>query len=280
MKKIFLTLLFVTLFISTSIVAQQDANGCKDSPMFPNRMKNFFISECISNYGEADFILNTDGSKTEHKEGTKTMVRYDFNTESGQPKPSVLQILKNYENASKNIGGVTVIQNSASGYGTYKLLKNGKVTAWVKIETGGDGNNDFYYLTIIQLEEMTQEVTSSSILTALNTDGHIALYINFETGKSDIKPESQNIIDQIAEMLKANATLKINVEGHTDNVGTPASNQTLSENRAKAVMNALIAKGIDKSRLSSKGLGQTKPINDNSTEDGKAKNRRVEIVKL
>ena len=280
MKKILLILTVATLFISNSIVAQQDANGCKDSPMFPNRIKNFFISECSSNYDEADFILTADGSKVERKEGTKTMVRYDFNTESNQPKPSTLQILKNYENALKNIGGVTVIQNAANGYGTYKILKNGKVTAWVKIETGGDGGTDFYYLTIIQLEAMTQEVTSSSILTALNTDGHIALYINFETGKSDIKPESQNIIDQIAEMLKANATVKINIEGHTDNVGTLAANQTLSENRAKAVMNALITKGIDKSRLTSKGLGQTKPIEDNSTEDGKAKNRRVEIVKL
>ena len=81
-------------------------------------------------------------------------------------------------------------------------------------------------------------------------------------------------------MVSANPTLKISLEGHTDNVGAPVSNQTLSESRAKAVMNALISKGTDKGRLSSKGWGQTKPIAENSSEDGKGKNRRVEIVKL
>lgn len=81
-------------------------------------------------------------------------------------------------------------------------------------------------------------------------------------------------------MLKTNPTLKISIEGHTDNIGNSQSNQTLSENRAKAVMNAIISNGIDKLRLSSKGWGQTKPIDDNKTEEGKATNRRVEIVKL
>ena len=81
-------------------------------------------------------------------------------------------------------------------------------------------------------------------------------------------------------MLKSNPTLKISIEGHTDHVGNIQSNQTLSENRAKAIMNAIGSKGVDKLRLSSKGWGQTKPIDDNQTEDGKAKNRRVEIVKL
>ena len=277
MKKIISLLMFATMFATTSF-AQQDADGCKDSPMFPKRMTNYFISECNSNFGEADFNINAE--ETIHKEGTSTVVRYDFNAESGQQKPSILQILKNYEAASKNIGGVTVYQSSAAAIGTYKILKNGKEAAWVKIETGGNDNNDFFVLTIIQLEVMKQEVTSSDILTALNTDGRIALYINFETGKSAIKPESQSTIDQIAEMLKNNPNLKISIEGHTDNVGTPTSNQPLSDNRAKTVMNALIAKGIEKIRLSAKGWGQTKPIIDNSTEDNKSKNRRVEIVKV
>ena len=277
MKKITSLLMFATV-LATHSFAQQDADGCKDSPMFPKRISNFFISECKTNYGEADFNVTTE--ETIHKEGTFTMVRYDFNMESGQQKPSVLQILKNYEAASKNIGGVTVFQNSKSAIGTYKIIKDGSDVAWVKIEAGGNDNNDFFVLTIIQLEKMQQEVTSSDILTALNTDGHIALYINFETGKSDVKPESQKIIDQISEMLKSNPSLKISIEGHTDNVGTPASNQTLSDSRAKSIMNALIAKGIDKNRLSAKGWGQTKPIADNNTNENKAKNRRVEIVKL
>ena len=277
MKKITTTLLLI-LFYSITVFAQQDADGCKDSPMFPKRMSNYFISECKSNYGEADF--NVKEEEIIHKEGTFTSVRYDFNAESGQQKPSVLQILKNYEAAAKNIGALTVYQSSGTAIGTYKIIKNGADAVWIKIEAGGNDNNDFFVLTIIQMEEMKQEVTSSDILSALNTDGHIALYINFETGKSDVKPESQNIIDQVEAMLKSNPSLKISIEGHTDNVGSPTSNQTLSDNRAKSVMNLLIAKGVDKSRLSAKGWGQSKPIVENTTDSNKAKNRRVEIVKL
>ena len=279
MKNIISTLLLASLF-SLPVFAQQDAEGCKDSPMFPKRMPNYLISECKSNYNEADFNVSANGYNIEHKEGTMTVIRYDFNNESGQQKPSALQILKNYENAVKSIGGVKVFQSAEEAIGTYKLMKDGKETAWVKIECGGNDNSDFYSLTIIQLEEMKQEVTSEDILTALNAQGHIALYINFETGKSEIKAESQKIIDQIFDMLTANPTLKISIEGHTDNVGSPASNQTLSDNRAKSVMSNLLAKGIDKTRLTAKGLGQTKPIAENTSEDGKAKNRRVEIVKL
>ncbi len=113
----------------------------------------------------------------------------------------------------------------------------------------------------------------------LNKTGFVALYINFETGKAVIKPESQIIVDQVAEMLKADDSLNVSIEGHTDNVGTPGFNRTLSENRAKSVMNAIISKGVEKSRMSAKGWGQEKPVGDNKTEEGRARNRRVEIVK-
>jgi outer membrane protein OmpA-like peptidoglycan-associated protein len=277
MKKIIFTIALIAASLTTTF-AQQDAEGTKDHPMFPNRMTNYYISESQTNFDAVDFNLAAGGSNMISKEGTKTRIHYDFNSESGQSKPSALQILRNYESAAKTIGGETVFINAGEGMGTFKVLKpNAEV--WIKVEAGGNDNNDFYELTILEIEAMKQEITSNDILTALNTDGHIALYINFETGKSDIKPESQKIINQIIEMLRSSPTLKISIEGHTDNVGNSQSNQTLSENRAKAVMNAIVSKGIDKSRLSSKGWGQTKPINDNKTEDGKAKNRRVEIVK-
>ncbi len=278
MKKIIFTTALIASSL-TSIFAQQDAEGMKDHPMFPNRMTNYFISEFQNNFDAVDFNTAPGGTKIITKEGTKTKIRYDFNAESEQPKPSALQILRNYESAAKKIGGQTVYLNAGEVTCVFKVIKT-NAEIWVKVETGGNDNNDFYELTILEIEAMKQEITSNDILTALNTDGHIALYINFETGKSDIKPESQNIIDQIVEMLKSNPTLKISVEGHTDNAGNIQSNQTLSENRAKAIMNAIVSKGIDKLRLLSKGWGQTKPIDDNQTEDGKAKNRRVEIVKV
>jgi outer membrane protein OmpA-like peptidoglycan-associated protein len=113
----------------------------------------------------------------------------------------------------------------------------------------------------------------------LNKSGFVTLYINFETGKADIDPESQSIIDQVADMLKANDSLNVSIEGHTDNVGSASLNKTLSESRAKSVLDAIVARGVAKSRLSTKGWGDEKPIASNKTEEGRAKNRRVEIVK-
>lgn len=121
--------------------------------------------------------------------------------------------------------------------------------------------------------------SSESMMDEMESKGFVTLHINFETGKADIRPESQGIIDQVVELLSENDTLSISIEGHTDNTGNAASNKTLSENRARAVMNALVARGIIKSRLSTKGWGQEKPIADNKTDEGRAKNRRVEIVR-
>ena len=127
---------------------------------------------------------------------------------------------------------------------------------------------------------MKQDIAAGEMLESLNKNGSVALYINFETGMADIKPASQNIVAQIAEMLKANPGLKVSIEGHTDNTGTAAGNKTLSDARAKAVMKAVVSGGIEAGRLSAKGWGQEKPVADNNTEDGKARNRRVEIVKM
>ena len=86
--------------------------------------------------------------------------------------------------------------------------------------------------------------------------------------------------DLTASLLKANPKLKLSVEGHTDNTGTPEGNRKLSDARAASVKAALVAKGIEAPRLQSKGFGQDKPVADNRTEEGRAKNRRVELVKL
>ncbi len=126
---------------------------------------------------------------------------------------------------------------------------------------------------------MAQDVTASAMLDALNKDGRVALYINFDTGKATIRPDSKPIIDQIVQMMKANGSLELSVEGHTDNVGDAKSNQVLSENRAKAVAAAIVAQGVEAKRLSTAGYGQDKPVADNSSEEGRAKNRRVELVK-
>ena len=139
--------------------------------------------------------------------------------------------------------------------------------------------NIIHDLIVLEIALMKQEITANEMLDALNKNGYIALNILFETGKSDIQQESLPIVDQIFELMKSDATLKISIEGHTDNVGDAASNKKLSNDRAKAVMDALIAKGIDKTRMSFVGWDQEKPVADNCSEEGRVQNRRVEIVK-
>jgi OOP family OmpA-OmpF porin len=252
-----------------AIAQEADAEGCKDHPLL-SRMKGFYISSCTSAFDAADFYENAE--KTVTVEGQKTVISYALN--EGASSPSYLQIRRNYGNAMKSLGGTILYDESR--YASYKLVKNGK-EIWVSVEGFNEGGD--YTLTILEVEAMVQEVTANEMLDALNKDGFISLYINFDTGKSEIKPESLPVVEQIASLLKGNPDLKVSIEGHTDNVGTPQGNKTLSEQRAKAVVAAVIAAGVKASRLSAVGWGQEKPIADNRSEEGRAKNRRVEIVK-
>ncbi|MBQ7042892.1 MAG: OmpA family protein [Muribaculaceae bacterium] len=112
------------------------------------------------------------------------------------------------------------------------------------------------------------------------TDGKIITYgITFDVGKATIKPESMGEINRIVTLMTENPDLKFSVEGHTDNTGNPTSNQTLSEQRSEAIVAKLMELGIAQDRLTAVGKGQNSPIADNTTDEGRAKNRRVEFVK-
>jgi outer membrane protein OmpA-like peptidoglycan-associated protein len=101
--------------------------------------------------------------------------------------------------------------------------------------------------------------------------------ISYEKNSYIIGPDSYTELEQLAQLLKDNTTIKIEITGHTDNEGTKADNLTLSQKRAKAVVSYLIDKGIAAERLTFKGFGDTKPIATNDTEQGKSLNRRTEI---
>ncbi|TYT73854.1 OmpA family protein [Desulfobotulus mexicanus] len=104
--------------------------------------------------------------------------------------------------------------------------------------------------------------------------------IQFDVNRADIRPESAGIIDQIFQLMRDHKDLRFSVEGHTDSDGDLELNQRLSQQRAESVVRALTGMGISPDRLTAKGWGASKPVADNATEEGKAKNRRVEFVRL
>ena len=113
------------------------------------------------------------------------------------------------------------------------------------------------------------------------SDGKFITYgITFDVGKATIKPESMGEINRIVQLMNENPDLKFSVEGHTDSTGNPTSNQTLSEQRSQAIVAKLVELGIAQDRLTAVGKGQNSPIADNNTDEGRAKNRRVEFVKM
>ncbi|MGQ0647963.1 MAG: OmpA family protein [Gemmatimonadaceae bacterium] len=148
-------------------------------------------------------------------------------------------------------------------------------TIWMMV-TGEEGENAVY-ITRIRVAESNVDV----LYDALAGKGRWATQgILFATGKADVQPESRPVLKEIANTLKEHADLKILIEGHTDNVGASAANLALSEARAAAVKTVLVSQfGVDGSRVTTKGFGDTKPAVPNTTAEGRAQNRRVELVK-
>ncbi|WP_294997022.1 OmpA family protein [uncultured Stenotrophomonas sp.] len=113
----------------------------------------------------------------------------------------------------------------------------------------------------------------------LDSDGRVAIQVNFATDKAEILPSSDPQLLQVLELLRADPSLKLSIEGHTDNSGAAAHNRSLSEDRARSVLAVLTARGIAAERLQAAGFGAGTPVADNGSEEGRARNRRVELVK-
>jgi OOP family OmpA-OmpF porin len=257
--------------------AQEDAEGAKDHPLLA-RMAGFYLSSAeVQEFASHAFTMpNGDEKKVE---GRYWQLSYWL--KENAKNPGALAIARNSATALVAKKGRKVFEDVDAGGGSATAtmpLGDGR-TLWVDIDISNGG--EVYELTVIEEAAMAQqiEITAEWLAEQLARTGSVALQgITFDTGRAVIKADSKAVLDQIGALLAADAALRLEIQGHTDNAGAPTANLTLSQQRAEAVKKYLVeTHRVAAARLTTAGFGDTKPVADNTTDEGRAKNRRVEL---
>lgn len=221
---------------------------------------------------------DTDGNDSHpvKVQGTYYKVRYDLT--DGAKEPSWALSQANYLHALKALDAeILFVQDDGHSSLDARYEDHG-TQVWMEVVMYNDG------IEVTAVEEHPFQASikpaqASELKTALDKDGHVALYINFDFNKATLRPDAAPVIAQVVALLKTNPDLKLAIEGNTDNVGGHDYNMKLSADRAATVVAELVKDGIAADRLSASGNGPDKPVADNDSSDGRAKNRRVELVK-
>jgi OOP family OmpA-OmpF porin len=294
-------LLGLAVLLSAPSIAAAEWNGRHVQGAKEPAFMKFYPQARVSDYAQKNF--DAVEIVTGYKKGADDAVQQDtvegrvtrYSTEH-KPQTSPLEIVRNHENVLKPQGFVTIVAGREAqfpglpvgggngAFGVFRLDRNGAPAVWVNVNAWEqNGAEDPYSeVTIVEIKAMEQtlEANADSMLRDLQQSGRVAVYgINFDTGKATIKPESETVLGEILSLATQNPNLKLRIEGHTDNVGGSAANRKLSEDRAAAVRAWLVQKGVRAANLTSAGLGDGKPVADNGSEDGRARNRRVELVR-
>jgi len=315
MKKIALVFVVAAIMISTNLFAQRtsDIAGGKDYPLV-SRFQGSYIDWYQEKNFDRYFMLSLKDNNLDKYEIDGKIVRIQYDSQKGH---SVFEIYKSYENALKNARFeiLLVLDKTNCGINLSEQIYDSEFNGLNALtEHNSIGNNyrdgrftylsakkhidgkDIYivmYVTVydvvplitfdaIEVKSLDKDlVTVTSLETNLSKKGYLALEgIFFETGKATLTVQSNTALQNIADYLNAHKSDKFFIVGHTDNVGDFTTNMTLSENRAKAVMTELTTKFVvEANQLKAYGDANLSPITSNSTDEGKAKNRRVEIVK-
>jgi outer membrane protein OmpA-like peptidoglycan-associated protein len=252
-----------------------DAKGCQD-PKVLTRMTGCRITRCrTAAYDLFEMPVYKPGTKTVAKKEVEGELEHvEYACPAGT---APIEIGRNAENAMRQ-AGFTI--HRAERYFTTRFYVTGQKGAqWVYV--AADGVN--YQVNAVKTKEMEQAMKAGAEGWAeqINQTGRVSIYgINFDTGKATIRPDSEKVLAELVSLLQKQPEWSLVVAGHTDNVGTDAVNLPLSRQRAESVIAWLGVKGIDKSRLVPAGFGSKRPLADNATDEGKAKNRRVDLVKI
>jgi flagellar motor protein MotB len=286
--------------------------GSKDHPLisrYPGSVITHYLTKEFDEFTlPLGKVVDQKFTKSQHLEGKIT--RSVYVAPEGR---SVLEVFRNYQGALKKAGFETLFtcgpqdcygsgSSNPRVYGTgeyddywgpdhgiryvsAKLARSeGDVDVSLLVDDqGGNGrpNVELYVIEMKPMESGLITVDAASLANDINRTGHASVYgIYFDTSKADIKPESDATLKEIAKLLQGDPTLKLYVVGHTDNQGTLDLNMDLSRRRAAAVLAALTMKyAVPAGRLRAYGSGPYAPVASNDSEDGRAKNRRVELVK-
>lgn len=192
---------------------------------------------------------------------------------------SALQVLAEHAQALAKQGGKFLNpEASPAGPAVFRLPDHQGAAHWAVLD---DNFGSYYTLYLVtQQAARASTVSVTDLSNAIKADGWATLYIEFDTNKSELKADGQAAVTEIVKLLRQEPALRLSIDGHTDNVGDAAANRKLALARAQAVQAAVAAQGIEAKRLSAKGFGPDVPIADNRREDGRAKNRRVELTRL
>jgi len=262
---------------------QTDRPGSKDYPGL-TRMPGYYIDD----YNESQFDSYTfkikEGDKEKQQAVEGRLCKYNYRLQKGAVPASALQIIRNFQNAARSAGG-QVLREAGAGDDRETTLRfvKGASEVWIALRAWSSVDK-VYFLTLVEKQAMQQDVAmdANAMASDIGETGRVAVYgIHFDTGKSELKPDSAPALDEIAKLLKAKPELRLYVVGHTDMVADLATNLALSQARAQAVVKALVGQqGIAATRLIAFGAGPYAPVASNKTDDGRARNRRVELVEI
>lgn len=216
--------------------------------------------------------------RTKAEKGHQVEGEFEFTVYRCPSGKSPLELGRNTEAALQNAGFHILYTDVYAGGARFWMTAQ-KGAQWVKLYVVSDA----YELTAVKQKPMEQVMTANAHGWAqqINQAGRVSVYgINFDTAKSTIRPDSEPALNELVKLLQANTSWAMLVAGHTDNVGAQAKNLALSRERAQSVISWLSMHGVDGARLVPAGFGDTRPIAENKDEEGRQKNRRVDLIKL